>query len=376
MENNDINQDTETNTALPSAETTEAKQSTARAKNQNPMVNAKAVLDGLKQRILSNSQPNPISTGFPALDEKLGGGLFEGLYFVGAISSIGKTTLVCQVADQIAVAGHDVVIFSLEMSDEELIVKSISRLSGAIATSNKIGTDVESLTTRSLLNRVKNTWTTADQLLIDHAFSLYETFASHIFIEPGNGDISVKHIREQVEKHIRETGREPVVIIDYIQLLAPYSEKYGTDKQNVDKTVLELKRLSRDLKIPVIGISSLNRQNYKEEINMAAFKESGAIEYGADVLLGLQLTGTGTDGFDVEEAKRKIPREVDLKILKNRNGPVGHIVHFEYEPQINYFAEVARLPYGNDDMLTNLVTQYFENRQTKIEGHAPNRTQN
>lgn len=366
MENNDVNQE---------VETTEAEQNAPKAQNQNPMVNAGTVLDGLKQRIITNSQPKPISTGFPELDKKLGGGLFEGLYFIGAISSLGKTTLVCQIADQIAIEGRDVMIFSLEMSHEELVVKSISRLSGLIAATEKIGTGMKGLTTRDLLNGVRNEWTPEELNLINAAFSIYGTFASNIYIEQGNGDISVKHIRDQVEKHTREFKRKPIVIIDYIQLLAPYSERYTTDKQNVDKTVLELKRLSRDLGISVIGISSLNRQNYKDEISMTAFKESGAIEYGADVLIGLQFTGTGTDGFDIEEAKRKIPREIDVKIMKNRNGPTGHIVHFEYEPQINYFTEFMGPPYGDDDNLTNMVKQYFEDKPTKIKRHAPNRTQ-
>lgn len=367
MENNDVNQDVKTN---------EAGQNAPKAQNQNPMVNARTVLDGLKQRIITNSQPKPISTGFPGLDEKLGGGLFEGLYFIGAISSLGKTTLVCQIADQIAATGHDVMIFSLEMSHQELMVKSISRLSGLIAATEKIGTGMKGLTTRDLLNKVRNVWTPEELNLIYYAFSIYGIFASNIYIEQGSGDIGVKHIRDQVEKHIRETGREPVVIIDYIQLLAPYSEKYVTDKQNVDKTVLELKRCSRDLGISVIGISSLNRQNYKEEISMTAFKESGSIEYGADVLIGLQLTGTGTDGFDVEEAKRKIPREVDVKILKNRNGPTGHIINFLYCPDINYFTQDVNPPCRDDDILANLVTKYFENGQTTIEESVPARTKN
>ena len=55
---------------------------------------------------------------------------------------------------------------------------------------------------------------------------------------------------------------------------------------------------------------------------MAAFKESGAIEYGSDVLIGLQLTGAGDKDFDVDVAKEKDPREIDFCILKNRNGKI------------------------------------------------------
>jgi replicative DNA helicase len=133
-------------------------------------------------------------------------------------------------------------------------------------------------------------------------------------------------------------GKAPVVLVDYLQILAPHNEK-ATDKQNTDKAVLELKRISRDYKIPIIAISSFNRENYRMEVTMQAFKESGAIEYSSDVLLGLQLYGVGSTGFNVDEERKKNPREVELKILKNRNGKVGGEILFEYYPQFNYFIE-------------------------------------
>ena len=73
----------------------------------------------------------------------------------------------------------------------------------------------------------------------------------------------------------------------------------------MDKAVLELKRISRDFKLPVIAVSSLNRMSYGQRISMEAFKESGAIEYSSDVLIGLQLRGAGEAAFDPTEAKRK-----------------------------------------------------------------------
>ena len=143
-------------------------------------------------------------------------------------------------------------------------------------------------------------------------------------------------------------GSAPVVIVDYLQILAPYNERL-TDKQNVDKTVLELKRISRDYKIPVIGISSFNRANYSTAVNLEAFKESGAIEYSSDVLIGLQLKGSGSKDFDVNTAKAKNPREVELVILKNRNGRTGEKIDFNYYPLFNYFREMP----NNGDIGSN-----------------------
>ena len=76
----------------------------------------------------------------------------------------------------------------------------------------------------------------------------------------------------------------------------------------MDKAVLELKRISRDFKLPVIAVSSLNRMSYGQRISMEAFKESGAIKYSSDVLIGLQLRGAGEAAFDPTEAKKKNPR--------------------------------------------------------------------
>ena len=112
-----------------------------------------------------------------------------------------------------------------------------------------------------------------------------------------------------------------------------------SDKQAVDYNVMELKRISRDFKIPIIGISSLNRQSYKEKISMTSFKESGAIEYSSDILIGLQLKGVGGENFDVDEAKAKDEREIELVILKNRNGKTGVKIGYTFNPKFNSFDE-------------------------------------
>ena len=163
-------------------------------------------------------------------------------------------------------------------------------------------------------------------------------YAKNLYIHEGIGDIGAFQIREIVENHIRITGKNPVVLIDYLQILAP-ADVRATDKQNTDKAVLELKRISTDFKIPVIGISSFNRENYKTAVNYASFKESGAIEYSSDVLIGLQLKGAGDKSFDVDAAKAKNPREIELVILKNRNGETGKKIAFKYYPMFNYFEE-------------------------------------
>ena len=279
-----------------------------------------------------------IPTGYNKLDDILEGGLYEGLYIIGAISSLGKTTLITQIADQIAEAGNDVLIFSLEMARAELMAKSISRLTLLNVLQNG-GNTRDAKTARGITagKRYKD-YSQKEIDLIKLSIDTYGKYAQHIFINEGVGDIGTARIKQEVENHIKYTGNKPVVIIDYLQILAPYSDRMN-DKQNTDKAVMELKRISRDHKIPVIGISSFNRSNYKEAVTMLAFKESGAIEYSSDVLIGLQLKGAGTKDFNEGEQKEKNPRDIELVILKNRNGKTGKKVNYEYYPQFNYFEE-------------------------------------
>ena len=277
-----------------------------------------------------------ISTGFPILDKCLDGGFYEGLYIVGAISSLGKTTLVSQIADQVASRGHDVLIFSLEMARSEIMAKSISR--HTVMEVLQTGGDMKNAkTVRGITagNRYEK-YNSTERELIKNAVQTYSGYAKHIYITEGVGDLGVNQIRATVEKHTRYTGNTPLVIVDYLQILAPANER-ATDKQNTDKAVMELKRISRDFKTPVIGISSFNRDNYNNAVSMQAFKESGAIEYSSDILIGLQLKGAGEKNFDANEAKKKSPREIELIILKNRNGRTGEKLGYRYYPLFNYF---------------------------------------
>lgn len=314
-----------------------------------------------------------ISTGFKKLDEVLDGGLYEGLYFVGAISSLGKTTLVTQIADQIAKNGTDVLIFSLEMARNEIIAKSISR-----------NTVIETLQTGQNLRNAKTVrgitvsanyehYSQTEHNIIQTAINNYDAYAQHIYIQEGIGDLGVQQVRETVEKHVKFTGNKPVVVIDYIQILAPANER-ATDKQNTDKAVMELKRISRDFKIPVIGISSFNRENYSNTVSMQSFKESGAIEYSSDILIGLQLEGTGVNGFDATTAKKKDPRNVELIILKNRNGRVGDTIYYDFYPKFNYFEETEKKEnVSSNEPFTLDISKPKKATQTRKQGKAKNK---
>lgn len=306
-----------------------------------------------------------VSTGFEKLDNILDGGLFEGLYVVGGISSVGKTTFVLQMADQIAKRWQDVLIFSLEMAKTELVAKSISRLTMQMILDHEW--DSADLTREQKMKLPKTArgitdgrryegytdaygkqhgaYSESETGLICEAIKRYKgQYSQCVFIREGMGNVGPDQIREVIAQHINHEKQKPVVIVDYLQLLAaPADMERATDKQIIDKNIMEMKRISRDFKIPVIGISSFNRMSYESKASMAAFKESGAIEYSSDVLMALQLKGTGGDNFDVAEAKDEDAREIELMILKNRNGPITSKKHppvaFKYYPMFNLYRE-------------------------------------
>ena len=292
-----------------------------------------------------------IPTGYSPLDNILDGGLYAGLYIIGAISSLGKTTFCLNVADNIAQAGHDVLIFSLEMARNELIAKSISRLT-LIKDLAENGSTAHAKTTRGILTGTRYPdYSQTERELIQRSIASYGEYAKNIYITEGVGNVGIEEIREKVRKHIKLTGKPPVVVIDYIQIIAP-ADLRATDKQNTDKAVLELKRLSRDYSIPIIGISSFNRDSYTAPVNMAAFKESGAIEYSSDVLIGLQYEGMDYQEGEadkardkrirelmkqaVEDGKAGKPQKIQVKVLKHRNGSKGD-AYLDFYPMFNYF---------------------------------------
>ena len=296
-----------------------------------------------------------VSTGFENLDEILDGGFYSGLYIIGAISSLGKTTFALQVADNAAKKGQDVLVFSLEMGKQELIAKSISRIS--FQKCKSWGSELDfATTTRNLMNgKSLNSKERVD--FLNECIKGYSDYARRIFYHIGIGDIGVEQIKSVIARHIRITGRKPLVIIDYLQIIAPFDIR-ATDKQNTDKAVVELKRASRDYDVPIFAISSFNRENYTSPVNIASFKESGAIEYTSDVLMALQFKGMDyfkkEDGKYEDEKSRtariiqlrneqeknaEIPgkaQELQLKILKNRNGRKGG-VDLEFHPMFNCF---------------------------------------
>lgn len=274
-------------------------------------------------------------TGFSNLDE-LCGGLYPGLYVLGAISSLGKTTFIHQMADQLAEAGDHVLFFSLEQNVLEMATKSVSRTMAQ--------RDIE--TARSSIDLRRNGFTVPAMEALDEYCG---KTSDRISIVPCNFGTDINFVMEYTRRYISEYQVSPVVIVDYLQILAPTDPRQSRIEKT-DQAVAGLKKMQSENNLVVITISSLNRANYMLPVDFESFKESGGIEYTADVVWGLQLQAIHCDIFSkdtkiakkretINDAKQKIPRDVELVCLKNRYGRSSYSCGFLYNPKFDLFEE-------------------------------------
>lgn len=281
-------------------------------------------------------------TGFEYLDH-ITGGLYPGLYVLGAISSLGKTTLVHQIADQLAFNGEHVLYFSLEQTQFELTNKSLARL-----TAQKYGVD----NAISAIRIRTGNFDGDEQNKIMLAMQEYraKTAGRMMLLKPSFSQTDVNDLCRLVKSYMTLCKAKPVVIVDYLQLLQAPADLRLQDKQKTDYVISALKELQSEFGLTMLVISSLNRANYLAPVDFESFKESGIIEYSADVLLGLQLQCLHEDVFTkkdkltdkrerVKEAKAETPRKIELVCLKNRYGISNFSDYFDYYPACDVFIE-------------------------------------
>lgn len=315
-----------------------------RLKARNP-------LDAAKSIYFLDDVDEAVPTGLAGLDDALGGGLHRGVTVLGAVSSLGKTTLSVQVADHIAASGRGVLFVTIEQSARELVAKSLTRMMR-----ERNGLNVG---TRELMSKdARGGWNDkTNDALMDALNAYAETTADHMRIMEGTEQPSVEDIRTVMESMAEHDGVPPVCFIDYLQLLKAPDER-DTDKQATDKNMMQLRQMARDMRTPVFVISSLNRSSYSGSVSLDSFKESGAIEYGSDVLLGLQPHGMAEKLDGVSEQKRKseanrimrdtkasLERACEVVVLKNRSGATpAHGVPLTFYPVPSMFRDGTHGP--------------------------------
>ena len=257
-----------------------------------------------------------IPTGLDSLDEVINGGLSTGLYVLGAMSSLGKTTLCIQIADHIAAARRGVLFVTVEQSAREIVAKSISRLMYEMNDSEHLHASCSSITLH------RNEWTLEKHAAFNEAAAKYtDVIAPNMHLLEADGLVTVEQIKAAAEVFAELDGTAPVIFIDYLQLLAA-ADPRESDKQAVDHNVTALRQLARELDTPVVVVSTLNRDSYTGTVEMSSFKESGAIEYGADVLLGLQPYGranTIDKAIAAKTNERQSKNEISKTLRNHKN---------------------------------------------------------
>lgn len=275
-------------------------------------------------------------TGFEKLDLQIGG-LYSGLYVIGAVSSLGKTTFIHQMGDQMAERGEHILYFSMEQSRAEMVSKSLSRLTAELY---GINTDISSLDIR------KGKYDDEKAKRVQGAIAKYKQYAERVTIIQTDFTSDIATIEDIISTYLQAKGVTPVVIIDYLQIID--SDGNMNERQRIDNIVKRLKKIQLKYGLTMIVISSLNRSNYTTAIDFESFKESGLIEYSADVVWGLQLSAVNDlgDGDNVTEkrnrlqkAKAETPRKIQFVCLKNRYGQSNFTQAFDYYPHCDYFQE-------------------------------------
>lgn len=258
-----------------------------------------------------------LATGFADLDYRTAGLQPADFILVAARPSMGKTAFVLTIADYVAIKKKEsVVIFSLEMSGEQLVNRMLAMESQIDAQLLRSG-DLSDQDWESLMESSESIGTS--KLLIDDT--------------PG---IKVSEVRSKCRKYKLENDIK-LVIIDYIQLMSGSGSRGDNRQQEVSDISRGLKSLARELGVPIIVLSQLNRAvetRADHRPMLADIRESGAIEQDADVIMFLYR-----DDYYNEDSPEKNIAEVI--VAKQRNGPTG-TVKLGWQPKFTRFVNLER----------------------------------
>lgn len=240
-------------------------------------------------------------TGFVDLDRQLGGGMFRSeVYIIGARPGMGKTTLAINIAQNVIRRGGSVLFVSLEMSEQQIMAKRLSLETNIPYTSLMTGriNDQEERTMRAWLAGQKN---------------------QPFFLTTRNsttGDIA---------RRARQIQNPSLIIVDYIGLISCSEESRSKPRyEQMTEISASLKALAKTLRIPVLALCQLNRENVSrgdKRPTMADLRDSGAIEQDAGAIILLHRP----DYYEQKDAEAERPEmeSIELNVAKNRHAETG-----------------------------------------------------
>lgn len=256
-----------------------------------------------------------IPTGFPTLDEKTGGVKPWQLWSINAFTGIGKSTLGTRFATNFYAQGYTPLIVSLEMDAEEIFTKIESMLLGIDSTAM--------MNLRLSEDQVKHWEEYADELVSDVA---------DIPVIDSIRSCTVDHVFAEAVRH-----KPHVVIVDYIQLMRGRSRIGGRGNrwEEIQETAQEFKAVCRMLKIPHIILAQTQRSGAREGATLENVGGSISISQDSDVSIGMH-----------QDEDMREEQEMELRILKNRGGPLGRFSCLWEHETSNYRELTARDIFG------------------------------
>lgn len=251
-----------------------------------------------------------LPTGFHGLDKVTSGWQNSDLIIIAARPAMGKTAFVLSMALNIAMDNNPIAVFSLEMSNMQLVNRLIANaceIPGEKVRSGKLS-DLEMT---QLLSRIQKL----------HSVPL--------FVDDTSG-ISMMELRTKARRLVREHGVR-MIIIDYLQLMTA-GIKLGSREQEVSTISRSLKQLAKELNIPIIALSQLNRKvedrgNKDKRPQLSDLRESGAIEQDADIVCFIHRPEYYLKQA-VDEEGNNIKGKAEFIIAKHRSGSVGTVDMF------------------------------------------------
>lgn len=248
----------------------------------------------------SKGELRGVPTGFRDLDQYLSGLQKSDLIILAARPSMGKTTLALDIARQAALKhGAPTVIFSLEMSTQQLVDRMLAAESRVNAWSLRTG----NLSTETEFSKIRD--------------SLDRLSKAPIFVDDMAGNSIIR--MRSVCRRIRAEHGVGLIIVDYLQLMST-SKNYDSMVNQVTEISRSLKALAKEFDVPVIALSQLSRavESRGGKPRLSDLRDSGSIEQDADIVMFIHREDKGKD----ESEKTNI---AEILIEKHRNGPVGKV---------------------------------------------------
>jgi replicative DNA helicase len=290
------------------------------------------------QKMLSKEESDGLFTGYKDLDNLTNGLKSAEMIVIAARPSVGKTSLAMNIVENISFSPKyinnpkNILVFSLEMSAPSLAMRLIC--GKAKVNMNDLRKGFVAKNYAEKLNEISQQFQQAP-----------------IWVDDTSG-LSINQIRAKARR-VKSRNGLALIVVDYLQLIS--GDKYSSSRENEISVISRgLKSMAKELEVPVIVLSQLNRDSEKEkrEPRLSDLRESGSIEQDADIvmLLGKQRKGEDIRESDVSQTSDEDQGEdfepIKLILAKQRNGPTGYVnlafvrkyTKFEslqYDPRLN-----------------------------------------